>query len=88
MPVRRLTYVSLCRLFSDYCEEAGKVTTKGFEVAKCVNGMCITECDVCDGQFLDCSDFSDELNCSGQGPDPERCAIYNQFKRAIRVPDF
>ncbi|XP_071811875.1 uncharacterized protein [Apostichopus japonicus] len=47
-----------CRL-----EEAEQ--TKPFDLAYCENGMCITECDVCDGNYLDCTDGSDE--------DPELC---------------
>lgn len=51
---------------------------KPFNAAFCDNGMCITECDVCDGRFFDCSDASDELFCTvSQRPDPERCEQYD-----------
>ncbi|XP_071824386.1 uncharacterized protein [Apostichopus japonicus] len=68
------------------CEEAySEEDLKPFSVAECDNGMCITECDVCDGEYIDCSDGSDETDCGENQPDPERCGSYDKKrKRSIR----
>lgn len=45
--------------WSERCTEEEK-GGKPFEIDYCENGMCITECDRCDGRYLDCTDGSDE----------------------------
>ncbi|XP_071824383.1 uncharacterized protein [Apostichopus japonicus] len=71
------------------CDKEAKFNhVKPFELAQCDDGMCITECDVCDGYYLDCTDGSDE--------DPELCnsdsrpAIQGdctQFRQGYPIPD-
>ncbi len=63
-----------CRkIWQDGCKEEPK---QG-ELYKCVNGMCISSCQVCDGVYVDCSDASDENSnmCNDEAliPDKSKC---------------
>ncbi|PIK62641.1 hypothetical protein BSL78_00433 [Apostichopus japonicus] len=55
---------------------------KPFRLFQCTDGMCINECQVCDGVYMDCVDGSDEhpekCKIESNRPNPQRCANYNR----------
>ncbi|KAJ8047745.1 hypothetical protein HOLleu_06820 [Holothuria leucospilota] len=65
------------------CERENRSSKfKPFKMATCNNTMCITECDLCDGYYLDCVDGSDEdpALCNGDNK-PQLvgdCTLYRQ----------
>lgn len=60
---------------------------KPFKTASCQNGMCITECDMCDGYYIDCADGSDEAPdlCFGENR-PQIVGNCTSYRNSYPIP--
>ncbi|KAJ8017824.1 Low-density lipoprotein receptor-related protein 1 [Holothuria leucospilota] len=70
------------------CEKERRFpNAKPFEMATCNNTMCITECDLCDGYYIDCADGSDEdpVLCSGENR-PQINGDCSSYRESYPIP--